>query len=101
VPQKIEKVVSGASMSTNDLSNNTGSPPTTIAQGPGQFENRTRILQGLTPADALIRYESELTPYETSELSRFQYIYTVGSVRVHSRNQVCSKDGSYVVTTGE
>jgi hypothetical protein len=35
VPSKIGKVVSGASMSTNDLSNNASSPPTTIAQGPG------------------------------------------------------------------
>lgn len=35
VLSKIEKVISGASMSTNDLSNNPGSPPTAIAQGPG------------------------------------------------------------------
>lgn len=31
LPPKIGKVVSGASMSTNDMSNNTGSPPTTMA----------------------------------------------------------------------
>jgi len=30
-------------MSTNDVSNN-ASPPTNSAMGPGQLENRTRIL---------------------------------------------------------
>ena len=87
-------------MSTNDVSNN-ASPPTTTALGPGQFENRTRILQGLTPSEAMVRYESEMTPYEKSELSRFQYIYTVGSIRVHSRTQISEKDGSYKISVGE
>jgi len=43
-------------------------------------------LQGMTPGEALIKYESEFTPFEKSELNRYQYIYTDGSVRVHSRN---------------
>jgi hypothetical protein len=48
----------------------------------------------------MIEYESELTPFENSELSRFQYIYTIGSVRVRSRNQV-SFHGKYRITPGE
>jgi hypothetical protein len=44
--------------------------------------------------------KSELTPFEQSELSRFQYIYTVGTVRVNSRNQI-AKQGKYLVNPGE
>ena len=65
---------SGASMTTQETRNSTGE------------QHRTRILQGMTPSEAINQYESELTPYEKSELSRFSYIYTVGSVRVESRS---------------
>jgi len=58
-------------------------------------------LKGLTPGEALVKYESEFTPFEQSELNRFQRIYTDGSVRVHSRNQINGPDGHYAVQPGE
>ena len=65
-----------------------GSPPTFGAS----LQHRTRILNGMTPAEACSVYESELTPFEKSELSKFHYIYTVGSVRVKSRAQIKGYD---------
>lgn len=49
----------------------------------------------------MIEYESELTPFEQSELSRFPSIYTVGSVRINSKSQIRLSDGSYKISVGE
>jgi|LauGreDrversion4_2_1035121.scaffolds.fasta_scaffold175841_1 hypothetical protein len=49
----------------------------------------------------MVLYESELTPFESSELSKFPLIYTVGSVRVYSRAQVILADNHYRITVGE
>ncbi len=43
---------------------------------------RTQILQGLTPQEAREQYEGELTTFEMTEIVTFDFIYTVGSVRV-------------------
>lgn len=56
----------------------------------------------MTPGEAHVKYEDMLTNYEKSELSRFQYIYTVGSVRVHNRSQISDgKSGLYRFAPGE
>ena len=39
---------------------------------------------GLSVSDALLKYSDELTPFEKSEMSRYQTIYYVGSVRVRN-----------------
>ena len=39
------------------------------------------------------KYEGELTPYEFSELSQYLGIYTVGSLRVYSKEQVTRRNG--------
>jgi len=48
---------------------------------------RTESLKGLTPLEALEQYDGELTSFEMSELTTYDYIYTVGSVRVKSMRQ--------------
>ena len=52
------------------------------------MQTRTQILKGLTPQEALEQYEGELTPFEKSEVASYDFIYTVGSVRVSSIRQV-------------
>lgn len=39
---------------------------------------------GLSVSEALLKYSDELTPFEKSEMSRYQTIYYVGSVRVRN-----------------
>ena len=74
---KRNQQTSGESMSTNDQSN-----PSPNMPGGNDMRTRTQILKGLTPQEALEQYEGELTPFEMTELSSFDFIYTVGSVRV-------------------
>ena len=48
------------------------------------MQTRTQILKGLTSQEALEQYEGDLTQYERSELASYDFIYTIGSVRVSS-----------------
>ena len=48
------------------------------------------------------QYDGELTPFEMTELTSYDFIYTVGSVRVQSMRQVANgKDGFYKAEVGE
>ena len=49
---------------------------------------RTQILKGLTPQEAIEQYDGELTSFEMSELGSYDFIYTVGSVRVTGLRQI-------------
>jgi len=40
------------------------------------------MLKGMTPIEALEMYEGELTPFEMTELTQYDFIYAVGSVRI-------------------
>lgn len=82
-------------MSTNDQSN----PSPNMAGN--DMQTRTQILKGLTPQEALEQYKGELTPFEKSEVASFDFIYTVGSVRVSSIRQVSRQDGFYIARVGE
>ena len=84
-------------MSTNDQSTSNPSPNT----GNVEMQNRIQLLKGLTTQEALEHYEDELTPFEMTELSSFDFIYTVGSVRISSMRQVANKDGFYNAQIGE
>lgn len=46
-------------------------------------------------------YGDELTPFEKSEIGKYQKIYYVGSVRVRNLSDKVSRDGFYRVKTGE
>ena len=46
-------------------------------------------------------YESEITPFEKSELSTYDFIYTVGSIRVPSLKSVLTRKGDYNIQIGE
>lgn len=93
-----------ASLSTNDLLN-----PTSL-NNPGQGNNtqdssrapvQTTTLKGLTPIEALEQYEGELTPFEMTELTGQEFIYTVGSVRVQGMRQIVNREGFYNAHVGE
>lgn len=62
---------------------------------------RHSLLNGMTPGEALGRYEDELTAYEKQELAHFEVIYTIGSRRVHNRFDYCTKEGLYIPQAGE
>ena len=47
------------------------------------------------------QYDGELTPFELAELGQYDFIYTVGSVRIQSVRQVSTKDGFYNAKVGE
>ena len=64
-------------------------------------KERTQILKGLTPIEALEQYEGELTPFEMTELTTYNFIYTVGSVRVEGMRQIANRDGFYKAQIGE
>ena len=51
--------------------------------------------------EALEQYEGELTAYEMSELSTYECIYAVGSVRVPGIRQKTNRDGFYNAQVGE
>ena len=76
---------SGASMTTNDLSTPSPANTRTLSVCP-----RHSIYHGITPAEALSKYESELTSFEFSEIGNHEIIYTVGSFRVNSYIDVCT-----------
>ena len=78
---------SGGSASTNDQSN--------------PSHERAQPVKGLTPMEALEMYEAELTNFEKSELSTYDFIYTVGSVRIQSMRYISNKRGDYRVQVGE
>lgn len=65
------------------------------------MQARTQILKGLTPNEALEQYEGELTPYEMTELTSYDFIYTVGSVRVQGLRSCSNKEGNYLTHVGE
>ena len=65
------------------------------------MQTRTQILKGLTSQEALEQYDGELTPFEKTEITSFDFIYTVGSVRVASIRQIPNKDGFYMARVGE
>lgn len=46
-------------------------------------------------------YEDVLTPFEKSEISKYQAIYYVGSIRVRSLQDKVTRDGFYKVQPGE
>lgn len=62
---------------------------------------RHSLLNGMTPEETLGKYEEELTTFEKQELSHFDLIYTIGSRRVQSRYDICTKDGLYIPQAGE
>ena len=43
---------------------------------------RSQILKGLSSEEALELYESELTPFEKTEIVAYSLVYTIGSARV-------------------
>lgn len=48
-----------------------------------------------------MQYEDELTPFEMTELNAYDFIYSIGSVRIHSTRQVTNRDGFYKAQVGE
>jgi len=52
-------------------------------------------MKGLTPLEAMEFYESEITAYERSELTTYDFIYTVGSVRVPNAKSTKNRRGDY------
>ena len=96
---KRSKPTSGESMSTNDQSNPSPNMPASTTSN--NMQVRTQILQGKTPQEALEEYDGELTQFEMTELNSYDFIYTVGSVRVSSLRQVSTKDGFYHAHLGE
>ena len=64
-------------------------------------KDRSELLLGHTPAEALNLYGSELTTFEMTELLSFETIYTIGSYRVNKISDVQSKDGLYIAHVGE
>jgi dual specificity tyrosine-phosphorylation-regulated kinase 2/3/4 len=56
---------------------------------------------GLSPSEALYRYQDELTPFEKSELTLFDQIYAVGSFRRQSLQEVVDAEGYYRARIGE
>jgi len=64
-------------------------------------KERTEFLKGLTPLEALDVYDGELTPFEMSELTTYDFIYTVGSVRVEGMRQISNREGFYNAHIGE
>ena len=51
--------------------------------------------------EAIDFYESEITGFEKSELSTYDYIYTVGSVRVVNLKSIINRRGDYKIQIGE
>ena len=47
------------------------------------------------------KYEDELTPFEKSELSTYESIYTIGSFRVNGLKSIADREGFYKVKIGE
>ena len=66
-----------------------------------QMQNRTQILKGLLPNEAMEKYEVELTPFEKSELSTYEQIYTIGSFRVNGLKSIADREGFYKAKIGE
>jgi len=56
---------------------------------------------GLTPGEALHRYKDELTMFEKTELMQFEQIYTVGSYRRQTLQEIADAEGYYRVRVGE
>lgn len=92
---KRNQQTSGESMSTNDQSNPSPNMPG------NDMQTRNQILKGLTSQEALEQYDGELTQFEMTELTSFDFIYTVGSIRVSSMRQKYDKDGFYLARVGE
>lgn len=82
---KIEQVFNTSGMSTA-TTNPSPNPP---------------VLEGLSPGDALVRYKDELTMFEKTELSQFDQIYTVGSFRRESLQEIPDSEGYYRIRVGE
>lgn len=57
--------------------------------------------EGMTPGDALAKYKDELTMFEKTELSQFDQIFTVGSYRRESLQEIPDAEGYYRVRVGE
>ena len=68
-------------MSTNDQSNPS---PNTLLGAANNMQVRTQILKGLTAREAMEQYEGELTAFEMSEIAAYDFIFTVGSIRIES-----------------
>lgn len=47
------------------------------------------------------KYEDELTPFEKSELSTYEQIYTIGSFRVNGLKSIADREGFYKAKIGE
>ena len=62
---------------------------------------RHSLLHGMTAQEALSKYEDELTAFEQSEVKNYDIVYTVGSRRVRSKCEVCTKDRLYIPQPGE
>ena len=62
---------------------------------------RLQILKHLTAGEAIEKYGDELTPFEKSELSMCQFVYTIGSVRVKNAGSKTNTDGFYLMQKGE
>ena len=56
---------------------------------------------GLTPSEALYRYQDELSPFEKGELTQFDTIYAVGSYRRQTLAEVADAEGYYRAIIGE
>ena len=42
-----------------------------------------------------------MTPFEMTELTTYNFIYTVGSVRIQGMRQITTRDGFYQAHIGE
>ena len=74
-----------------------GSPSTNDQSNMGA----SNTLKGLTPIEALEQYDGELTAFEMTELTSYDVIYAVGSVRVSSLRQIANREGFYNAHVGE
>ena len=59
------------------------------------------VLSGMTPPEALQKYKEELTMFEKTELMQFDQIYTVGSYRRETLQEIADSEGYYRVRIGE
>jgi hypothetical protein len=87
--ESLSREVIAPSSSTNDKS-----IPSPALEEPAKSK-------AVTAAEALVLYEDLLTPFEKSEIPRYNTIYYVGSIRVRNLADKVNRDGFYRVQTGE
>jgi hypothetical protein len=86
----------GGHMKTLNYSNNYLSDATTATPSPNP-----PIQNGMSAGEALAKFKDILTMFEKTELSQFDSIYGVGSIRRVSLQEIADSEGYYRAKVGE